>query len=164
MKFSRNPEPFTERRQRFVAALSETLKAINDPDSPDVSDHYEYRSELLKGFGEIPKIRFYPHGKDTYYKAEIMRKTGLVNQETTQKIVALREKVGFKKARDEEHRVLARQFESEWNNLMHQLVKATRALSAINYALSELGSGMAEPIRIIQGIVVGELSNLVHDK
>jgi len=150
----RNPNPFTPRRVKFIDALSGLIKEIDNPDNPDVSVSYEYRIENLKGFGQIPKIKFFPHGKDVWYKAEVMRKAGLVNKETESKIEALRKQIGFDKSRDEEHRVLARAFESEWNNLMHQLTKATRALAYVNYALSKQDKRLAEPVKMIQRVVL----------
>jgi hypothetical protein len=110
---------------------------------------------LLKDFGQVPKIKFEPHGKDVYYKAEIMRKAGLASNERSEKI-GKQKKPGFQGALDEERLFLARQFVSEWNNLMHTLLKSARALVHVNYALTRNGEKVAEPIRLVQGIVLQE--------
>ncbi|CAB1061185.1 hypothetical protein D1BOALGB6SA_5958 [Olavius sp. associated proteobacterium Delta 1] len=145
-----NLSPFTSRRQKFMHALSEVLRELDDPEREDVSTIYEYRSENTKTFGSIPKLKFLPFGKDCYMKAEVMRRAGLVNQELQDKVKQLRKDLGFKGARDEEHRILARRFESYWNNWMHQITKATKALSYTNYALCKQGQRLAKPVRLIQ--------------
>jgi hypothetical protein len=53
----RNPQPFTERQIRFLEAIREKIRQINDPD-PDIITHesYEFNIEQTKQFGKIPKI------------------------------------------------------------------------------------------------------------
>lgn len=149
--------PFTSRRKRFIDSLSEVLQELDDPECVDVSTTYEFRVEQTKEFGLIPKIRFVPYGKDCWWKAEVVRRAGLVSKDTTAKVERLREDLGYQGARDREHRVLARQFESYWNKLVHQLTKAAKALSYVNYALSKQECRLAEPIKLIQQTALQEM-------
>ena len=155
----RNLSPFTSRRVKFIDALSKVLKELDSPDGYSTDETYEFRVEAMKCFGAIPKIRFLPHGRDCWWKAEVMRRGGLVNDASQKKAEALRKKVGFQAARDHESRVLARQFESEWNKLMHQLTKATKALSIVNYELCKPGQRLAEPVKIIQQTAMQEMKS-----
>ena len=102
----------TANQNRWLEALSARIKEIDDP-NPDVIRHDTYQWSLtnLKGLGNIPKISFFPHGRDTQIKAKIMRNAGLeLRQDWKQKKERIRQEKGVNVLDDKEDRMLARSF------------------------------------------------------
>jgi len=162
-KMSRNPNPFTERQTRLLEAIRERICEISDPD-PEIITHesYEWYTEQTKQFGKIPKIRFYPNS--CLAKAEIIEKGGLINESRQQEIAQLRQNIGIKKPRDKESRIIARLFESEWNNIMLKAKKATFTVALINQLFCSIDQTISEPIRHLQNIVMEEYSPQIKNK
>ena len=102
----------TTNQSKWLEALASKLKEIDDP-NPDIIRHDTYKWQLtnLKGIGNIPKISFFPYGRDTTIKAEIMRNAGL-NQgpDWTKKKANIAKEKGLTVAEDKEDRILARKF------------------------------------------------------
>jgi len=143
----------------FIQSLSKKLKEMDDPD-PDVITHnnYEYHSVTLKHFGIVPKITFTPYGKSTQIKAEIMRSTNLYDESRQQEINEIRKKYGLKTARDTETRILARLFESYWNNYWRSIKTALKRIEQaqklfITQSNSEKNETISKPMRILMGNV-----------
>ena len=159
----RNPNPFTERQTRLLKAIQKRICEINDPD-PEIITHesYEWFTEQTKQFGKIPKIRFYPNS--CLAKAEIIEKAGLINESRQQEIAQLRENIGIKKPRDKESRIMARLFESEWNNIMLKAKKATFTVALINQLFCSIDQTISEPIEHLQNIVMEEYSPQIKAK
>ena len=159
----RNPNPFTERQLRLLKAIQKKINEINDPD-PEIITHesYEWFTEQTKQFGKIPKIRFYPNS--CLAKAEIIEKAGLINESRQQEIAQLRENIGIKKPRDKESRIMARLFESEWNNIMLKAKKATFTVALINQLFCSIDQTISEPIEHLQNIVMEEYSPQIKAK
>ncbi len=151
----RKQNPFTKRQLRFLESIRDKIKKINDPDKPYIShESYSFKVKQTKQFGEIPKIIFKPHG--TQIKAEIIRNAGLVNESRDKEIDQIRAKMGFVNPRDKEHRILARLFESEWNNVMFKVKKGAFTLALINNLFAVDCQQVADPVLLLQGIVMNE--------
>ena len=149
----RNPNAFTERQIRLIEAVRDKISEINDPDPEIITDMtYEWRSEQTQQFGRIPKIRFKPYSGQI--KAELVRKAGLIDDGRERQLEQLRRKYGVRSARNKE----ARLFESEWNNIMFKIKKATFTVGFLNLVFSGTEQKVAEPIRILQEIVMEEFS------
>ena len=149
----RKQNPFTKRQLKFIESIQNKIREINDLDKPYIShESYSFQIKQTKQFGEIPKIVFKPHG--TQIKAEIIRKAGLANESKDKEINQIRTKMGFTIPRDKEHRILARLFESEWNNIMFKTKKATFSMALINSLFSDDCQQVAGPILLLQSIVM----------
>jgi len=151
----RNQNAFTDRQLRLLEAIREKIRQINDPD-PEVIRHesYEFRIELTKQFGKIPKIRFKPNG--CHIKAELVEKAGLIDESQDEKKAEIRKKFGIREARNSR----ANLFESEWNNIMLKVKKATFVASFINQLFATDQQTIAEPIGLIQQIVMDEYAQI----
>ena len=141
------------KQHRFLEALTNRLKEIDNPD-PDIITHgsYEYRELNLKGTGIIPKITFTPYGKSTRIKGEIMRSANLNNAPRKREIDEIRKKFGLKQARDTETRILARLFESYWNNYWRSIKTALgRIEQAQKLFITKPNQTLSEPMKILMG-------------
>ena len=146
------------KQHRFLEALTNHLREIDNP-NPDIITHdrYEYRELNLKGIGIIPKITFTPYGRSTRIKGKIMRTANLSNESRQKEIAQIRAKFGLKTARDTESRILARLFESYWNNYWRSI---RTALARIEQAqklfitTSNKGETISEPMKILMGNTV----------
>ena len=128
---------------------------MDDPDTDIIThDSYEYHETNRKGIGTIPKITFKPYGKSTQIKAEIMRKANLDDQSRQKEIAEIRTKLGLTTAKDTETRILARLFESYWNNYWRSI---RRSLDRIEEAQKlfitnpEGNETISKPMRIMMG-------------
>jgi len=162
-KMIRNPNPFTERQTRLLEAIRKKIRAISDPD-PEIITHesYEWFTEQTKQFGKIPKIRFYP--SSCLAKSEIIQKAGLINESRHQEIAQLRDNIGIERPRDNESRIRARLFESEWNNIMLKAKKATFTVALINHLFCSTDQTISEPIEHLQDIAMDEYSPQIKAK
>ena len=148
---------FALKQLRFLKVLTNRLQELDDP-NPDVITHdsYEYHETCLKGIGVMPKITFKPYGKSTQIKAEIMRSANIDDESRKREIDEIRKKYGIKTARDTETRILARLFESYWNNYWRSI---RTALSRIEQAQRlfitnpERNETISKPMRILIGNV-----------
>jgi hypothetical protein len=146
---------FALKQLRFLKVLTNRLQELDDP-NPDVITHdsYEYHETCLKGIGVMPKITFKPYGKSTQIKAEIMRSANIDDESRKREIDEIRKKYGIKTARDTETRILARLFESYWNNYWRSI---RTALSRIEQAQRlfitnpERNETVSKPMRIMLG-------------
>jgi len=147
----RNPNAFTARQIRFLEAVRERIREINDPD-PEVitNESYEFNIEQTKQFGKIPKIRLRPNS--CQIKSELVEKAGLVDKARQEQISHIRERYGIEKARNG----LANLFESEWNNIMFKAKKAAFTLAFINQRFSTARQRVADPIVALQHIIMEE--------
>ena len=151
----RKQNPFTKRQLKFLESIQDKIREINDLDKPYIShESYTFQIKQTKQFGKIPKIVFKPNG--TQIKAEIIRKAGLVNESKEKEIDQIREKIGFTNPRDKEHRILARLFEAEWNNIMFKAKKAVFTMALINNLFASGSEQVADPVLLLQGIVMDE--------
>ena len=151
----RKQSPFTKRQLMFLEAIQNKIIEINDPEKPYISHtSYSFKVKQTKQFGKIPKIVFTPHG--TQIKADIIRKAGLVNEPRNREIDQIRTKMGFTNPRGKEHRILARLFEAEWNNIMLKAKKATFTVALINNLFATGSEHVADPVLLLQGIVMDE--------
>jgi hypothetical protein len=151
----RKQNPFTKRQLRFLESVQEKIKEINDPDKPYINhESYSFQTKQTKQFGKIPKIVFKPYG--TQIKAEIIRNAGLVNKSRDKEIDQIRDKMGFVNPRDKNHRIFARLFESEWNNIMLKAKKATFIMALINNLFTSGYQQVADPVLLLQEIVMDE--------
>jgi len=147
------------KQHRFLEALTNRLKEIDDPNADIIiHDSYKYHSVTLKHFGIIPKITFAPYGKSTQIKAEIMRTANLYDEPRQQEIAQIREKYSLKKARETETRILARLFESYWNNYWRSIKTALKRIEQaqklfITQSNSEKNETISKPMRILMGNV-----------
>lgn len=155
----RNPNPFTARQIRLLEAVREKIRQINDPD-PEVIviQSFEWRTEQTRQFGKIPKIRFKPYSSQI--KAEIVRQAGLVDEAREKEIIQLRRKYSVKATRNKE----ARLFESEWNNIMFKIKKATFTVGFLNQLFAWSDQKVSDPILIMQHIVMDEFSTQIKAK
>ena len=148
---------FVLKQHQFLKALTNRLQELDDP-NPDIITHdsYEYHETNLKGIGVMPKITFKPYGKSTQIKAEIMRSANIDDESRKKEIDEIRKKFGLKQARDTETRILARLFESYWNNYWRSI---RTALSRIEQAQRlfitnpERNETISKPMRIMLGNV-----------
>jgi len=145
----------TLKQHRFLEALTNRLKEIDDPNAEIIThDSYEYHSVTLKHFGIIPKLTFKPYGKSTQRKAEIMRKANLNDESRQKEITQIRAKFGLKTARDTENRILARLFESYWNNYWRSIRTALKRIEqAQKLFITDKTKNMtiSEPMQIMMG-------------
>jgi len=155
----RNQNPFTQRQIRLLEAIREKLQEVNDPD-PEIitNESYEFYTETKKDFGQIPKLRFRPNS--TRIKAEIIDSAGLIDESQKEKKAAIRAKFSIKKARNAK----ANLFESEWNNIMHKLKKATFTLAYINQLFATGSQQVADPIALLQSIIQEEYKDRIKAK
>ena len=155
---TRNPNPLTDRQIRLLEGVRKKIQEIEDPNKGYITyESYQFYISSTNVFGKIPKIRFKPHSTDI--KAEIIRKAGLTNQFRNEQINQIRAKTGITKPRDTEKRILARSFESEWNNIMLRLKKAIFTTAFINNLFIEAGKQnkhLSDPITLLQKIVLEE--------
>jgi hypothetical protein len=155
----RNPNPFTIRQIHLLEAIREKIRQINDSDAEVVViESLEWRTEQTRQFGKIPKIRFKPYSSQI--KAEILRQAKLIDEAKEKEIVQIRQKYGVRAAKNKE----ARLFESEWNNIMFKIKKATFTVGFLNQLFSDPNQKVSEPIRIMQHIVMDEFSPLINAK
>ena len=147
----RNRDPFTKRQIKFLEAVREKIRKINDPE-PEIITHesYEWFTKQTKQFGKIPKLRFRPNSGQI--KAELVRNAGLVDESKRNEITQIRQKYGIIEARNQE----ARLFESEWNNIMLKAKKATFTVALINQIFAAQDQELSDPIRLMQRIVMDE--------
>jgi hypothetical protein len=125
-------------------------------------DSYEYHQTNLKGIGLIPKITFTPYGKSTQIKAQIIRKSNLNNKSRKVEIDQIRAKFGLKTARDTETRILARLFESYWNNYWRSIKTAlNRIEQAQKFFITDptKSETISKPMQILMGNVVDVMPN-----
>jgi len=155
----RNPNPFTARQIRLLEAIREKIREINDPD-PEVitNESYEFHTEQTKQFGKIPKIRFRPNSGQI--KAEIIEKDGLIDESQSEKKVEIRKKYGIREARNSK----ANLFESEWNNIMFKVKKATFTAAYINQLFATGQQTVSEPIALFQSVVMEEYAGQIKVK
>ena len=147
----RNPNPFTERQIRLLEAVREKIRQINDIDPEIIRyDSYEFRAEQTKQFGKIPKIKFRPNG--CCIKAGLIEKAGLIDESRSEKKAKIRKKFGIREARNSQ----ANLFESEWNNIMLKVKKATFTAAYINKLFATGQQTVAVPITLLQQIVMEE--------
>ena len=71
--------------------------------------------------------------------------------------------MGFINPRDKEHRILARLFEAEWNNIMLKAKKATFTVALINNLFTSNGQQVANPILLLQSIVMAEYNREIKN-
>jgi len=151
----RKQNPFTKRQLKFLESIQDKIREIIDPDKPYLShESYSFQIKQTKQFGKIPKIVFTPHG--TQIKAEIIRKADLANESRNRGIEKIREEMGFTNPRDKGYRILARLFESEWNNIMLKVKKATFTMALINNLYASGRQQVADPVLLLQSIVMDE--------
>ena len=149
----RNPDAFTKRQIRLIKAVRDKVCEINDPNPEIITDEtYQWRYEQTRQFGRIPKIRFKPYCSQA--KAELVRQAGLIDDNRERQLEQLRRKYGVRSAKNKE----ARLFESEWNNIMFKIKKAAFTVGFLNQIFSGSDQKVAEPIRIMQEIVLEEFS------
>lgn len=155
----RNSNPFTKRQIDFIVALNNRITAINDPD-PEVITHesYLWQIELTRQFGKIPKIKFFPHS--CQIKAEIIKNAGLIDKSRDHELSVTRQKYGIKASKYRE----ARLFEAELNNIMLKLKKAVYTVGYINNLFTVDGSQIADPLALLQQIVMDEQAQSFNDK
>lgn len=142
---------FTARQIIFIKAICKEIALINTPD-PEIITHESYTWSVIqtRRFGKIPKIRFLPHSCQK--KAEIMRQSGLIDPTRQREIEKLRNKYSIRELRHGH----ARLFESEWDNIMLKIKKAAFTIGFINNLFVGDGERIAEPIRLLQAIVLAE--------
>ena len=155
----RNPNPFTSRQIRLLQAIRDKIREINDPD-PEIitNESYEFHAEQTKQFGKIPKIRFKPNGCDI--KAGLTEKAGLIDESQSEKKAEIRKKFGIREARNSR----ANLFESEWNNIMLKLKKATFTAGYLNQLFATDKQTVSDPIQLLQGIVMSEYAGQINVK
>jgi len=158
----RKQNPFTNRQLKFLESIQDKIREIIDPDKPYIShESFSFQTKQTKQFGKIPKIVFTPHG--TQIKAEIIRKAGLVNESRDIEIDQIRQKIGFCNPRDKEDRILARLFESEWNNIMLKAKKAIFTMALINNLYASDYQHVADPVLLLQSIVMDEYNREIKN-
>ena len=160
----RKQNPFTKRQIKFLESIHYKIKEINDPDKSYISqESYSFQIKQTKQFGKIPKIVFTPHGAQT--KADIVKTAELINESREKEIDLIRTKMGFTNPRGKDHRILARLFESEWNNIMLKAKKATFTMAFINNLFATDCQQVADPVLLFQGIVMEEYAEkIITDK
>ncbi len=150
--------PFTSRQISFLKALNAKINDITNP-KPDYITHisYQWKPQHTRSFGKIPKIIFSPHS--CYIKAQVIREAGLFNEKRELELAAIRKQFGIK---EQQYRH-ARLFESELNNIMLKIKKAVYTLGLINHLFTDDHSPMAEPIALVQQIVLEEQAMAFKD-
>ena len=142
----------TDRQRKFLDALTAKLHELDDPDPEIITNEgYRYSLRYMKGAGrKLPRITFTPHGQDQRIKADIMRSAGIgLDSNQEQEIANLREKSGFKKARDSENRILARRFNAYWTGYWTPIAKAIEILQDPQQRFTRPGQTVADPIRLL---------------
>jgi hypothetical protein len=147
--------PFTARQINLLKTLSAKLQEIDNRLITHVS--YQWKIQPTRCFGKIPKISFTPHS--CYVKAQIIRDSGTNTTIDEQTITLLRKKYGIKEVRYSQ----ARLFESELNNIMLKIKKALHTLAVINNLFSDNDTLVAEPINMLQQIVMEENMQIFND-
>ena len=147
------------KQELFLIAFRNKLKEIDDP-NPDIITHdsYEYIKKNLRGIGIIPKITFKPYGQGIRIKGEIMRSANIYDKDIEREIDEIREKYGPKKTKDKENRILARRFESYWNNYWRGIRTAlNRIEQAQKLFITDRTKNMtiSEPMQIMMGTKAG---------
>jgi hypothetical protein len=151
----RNHNPFTARQINLLKTLSAKLQDIDNRLITHMS--YQWKTQPTRCFGKIPKITFTPHS--CYVKAQIINDSGTNTAIDEQTITLLRKKFGIKKVRYSQ----ARLFESEFNNIMLKIKKALHTLAFINNLFSDNDTLVAEPIGMLQQIVMEENSQIFNE-
>jgi len=155
----RNCNPFTNRQLNFIKALSNKISKIDDPDPEIITDEsYHWRIEQTKQFGKIPKIKFHPNS--CRIKAEIIRESGLIDDDRNNKLSGIRVKYGIKKSKYSK----ARLFEAELNNIMLKIKKAVYTVGHVNFLFTASGSQISDPLALLQQIVMEEQSRAFGDR
>jgi hypothetical protein len=147
--------PFTVRQINLLKTLSTKLQDIDNRLITHVS--YQWKTQPTRCFGKIPKISFTPHS--CYVKAQIIQDSGIHSAIDEQTITLLRKKYGIKKVRYSQ----ARLFESELNNIMLKIKKALHTLAFINNLFSDKDTLVAEPIGMLQQIVMEENTQIFNE-
>jgi hypothetical protein len=147
--------PFTARQINLLKTLSAKLQDIDNRLITHVS--YQWKTQPTRCFGKIPKITFTPHS--CYVKAQIIYDSGTNTTIDEQTITLLRKKYGIKKVRYSQ----ARLFESELNNIMFKIKKALHTLAFINNLFSDNDTLVAEPISMLQQIVMEENMQIFNE-
>lgn len=147
----RNLHPFTDRQIRLLESVRKRIYDINDPD-PDIITHesYEWSIEQTRQFGKIPKITFTPY--TCQIKAELVHQAGLINDSNQRKIAEIRHQYGIREARNRESRL----FDSEWNNIMLKVKKATFIAGLMNSLFSTRNQPLSVLMHLMQAIVMEE--------
>ena len=157
----RKAGPFTDRQIRWLNALTDKLKDIDDPDPPILThESYVYSLRYVSQYKRrLPRITFTPYGRDTRIKAHIMRKASLgMDDEWKKELSDLREKHGFKKGRDKEDRILARRFNAYWNRYWDRKAKALDELEDSQKRFSRQDEVVVEPIRLLMEDKIPQLN------
>ena len=155
----RKTNPFTDRQLRLLEAIRDKMSQINDP-NPDIitNESYEVSIKHTKQFGKIPKIRFRPNSSQI--KAELVKKSGIVDESRETEIARLRRLYGVSGARNSK----ARLFEEEWNNIMFKVKKAAFTAGMINQLFAAENQAVSEPIHILQQVVMEEYASFIKVK
>lgn len=90
----------------------------------------------------------------------MIKKAGLVDESREEEISQIRQKYGMIKARNS----LARLFESKWNNIMLKAKKAVFTAGYINQLLATDQQTVADPIVLLQQIVMDEYAPQIKVK
>ena len=155
----RNLAPFTDRQIRLLEAVREKVFQIEDPDPDIITDEsYEFHVVATKQFGKIPKIRFTPNS--CRIKAELAKKSGIIDESKEMEIVCLRRSHGVSGARNSR----ARLFEEEWNNIMLKAKKAAFTVALINQLFATMVQSASEPIQLLQQIIMDEYAPQIKAK
>ena len=145
---------FTPRQQRFLNALTEKLREIEDTDLEIITNEgYHYGLRFLKESGRnLPRITFTPRGKDQRIKADVMRKAGLgVDDQLKCKAQHMKRKLGMRNASESETRILARRFNAYWNSYWATISRSIDALKDPQERFTRRGQTIAEPIQLLLG-------------
>ena len=155
----RNNNPFTKRQIDFIKALNNKIIAIDDP-GPEIITHnsYQWKIEQTKQFGKIPKIKFHTHS--CQIKTDIIRAAGLIDKNRDYELSNIRQRHIIKPSKYGK----ARLFEAELNNIMFKIKKAVYTVGYINNLFTENGSQIAEPLALLQQIIMEEQAQSFHVK
>ncbi len=156
-KQPRNPNPFTERKIRFISAVRTRLNLIDNPTDIITPERYTWIVCAIVPFGKIPKLKFSPH--PNRIKAEIMRNAGLVDgisPSRKENIRAIYEKYDIVTARRKEDVILADLFNKEWNELMFAFKRAVFTSGYLNHVFAKTNQSLSDPAKLMQAIVKEE--------
>ena len=155
---TRTQNPFTDRQIRLLQAIQAKLREIDNPNKSCVThESYWFDDETTKNYGKIPKIRFRPNSQSI--KAGIMRSAGLIESVSAirkEKLARIKDKIGYEarfRPKTDRDR-LADLFDKEWNNLMFKAKKAVFTLALLNQSFANGDEPVAEPVVLLQGIVM----------
>ena len=114
---------------------------------------YRYSLRYVTQFKrKLPKLTFTPYGTDTLIKAEIMRNANLgIDTYKERQLDNLRKEMAFRKARDNEDRVLTRRFNSYWNLYWVTIAKALETFQDPQERFTKTGEAISGPIRLLMG-------------